>query len=82
MSGGKSEIDGDRKNSQAFLRASNGLTSIGAPFGIVPSQYAAPFFSVRVAWLETPIKEKRDQAPPCSADSNKKVPGRFLESFR
>ena len=55
--------------------------SVGAPAGGLPSQNAFPSRSVSVAWLRTPINEYRDHAPPCSADSSRKVFGKFFASF-
>ena len=81
MSGGNPAIVGDFKCAAERRRASSGSIPVGAPAGAVPCQYAFPSFSLNVASLLTPMNEYRDHAPPCSADSNKKVLAAFLANF-
>ena len=59
-----------------------GSPDVGTPTGGVPIQAAWPSTSVSVAAHRAPTIEYRDQTPPCSADSSRKVPGRSCASLR
>ncbi|CAB4752753.1 unannotated protein [freshwater metagenome] len=82
VSGGKPAIFGDFRCATDKRSASSGSIPEGAPAGGLPCQYANPSDSLKVVSLRTPMNEYRDQAPPCSADSRRKVFGAFFANFR
>ena len=81
VKGGNPGITGDFKWDALIRSASNGSIPCGAPAGYVPIQTAAPSFSLSVDSVRTPINEYLDHAPPCSADSSRKVLGALFASF-
>ena len=82
VSGGRPGIGGVASTSIVARRASVAGPVVGTPTGGSPTQCTWPSRSVSVARLAAPTIDHRDQTPPCSADSRRKVPGRSPASLR
>ena len=82
VSGGSPAIGSVARASMVPRSASVARPVVGTPTGGSPTQCAWPSRSVRVARLAAPTIDQRDQTPPCSADSRRKVPGRSPASLR
>ena len=82
VSGGRSGRRGVASAVNVSRTAASGSPPEGRPTGGVPSHSASPSRSVKIAAQRAPTNEYRDQTPPCSADSSRKVPGRSAASLR